>query len=254
VTPRFWLTTLSITFLLQIPGLVNTSSSVLPLNPLGSVQAAAAEDSVYKPPIRPRPTSRTNGTGSRGCSNSQPISLNLLVPGDHMGQTASDHPTFFWYVKNASKDNISARFTLVEPGIPKPVFDQTIPITSSGIMRLELPRESPGISPDKEYRWTVSVLCNPDRPSDFISFAQSFIVQNSPSEDLAKQLAAAKSDLERAQIYANSGYWYDALADYSKASGTDLNAQKQMFTLLEQVGLKDVVEQASTSPKTANSQ
>jgi hypothetical protein len=171
-----------------------------------------------------------------------------------MGQTASDHPTFFWYVKNASKDNISARFTLVEPGIPKPVFDQTIPITSSGIMRLELPRESPGISPDKEYRWTVSVLCNPDRPSDFISFAQSFIVQNSPSEDLAKQLAAAKSDLERAQIYANSGYWYDALADYSKASGTDLNAQKQMFTLLEQVGLKDVVEQASTSPKTANSQ
>ena len=271
VTPRFWLTAFSGTLLFQTLSLVNTSVSIPPFNSLGAVQANTVENSVYKPPARPRPTSRTNGTGfriegdglprtsgtgSRGCSTSpsQPIAVDLLVPGDHIGWTASNHPTFFWYMNIVGKDSTAARFTLVEEGAPQPVFDQIIPITSSGIMSLELPKQSPGISPDKRYRWTVSVLCNPKRPSEVASFTQSFIVQVAPSEDLIKRLAAAKSDLERAQIYANASYWYDALAEYSKASATDSNAQKQMFLLLEQVGLGGVVKQVSTSPKTTNKQ
>ena len=252
-TSRFFLSTVAVALLLPSLGFVNTPDTpkaTFPLQALGLTQAAnASENSVYKPPIRPRPTSRTNGTGSRGCNRpNQPVSLNLLVPEGHIGQTVSARPTFLWAMTNAN----AARFTLVEQGVPTPLVDKIVQApemktSGSGIMALEIPADAPELSLDKEYRWTVSVLCNPNRPSDAVSFTQSFVVRVVPSAEVQSRLQAAKTSQERARIYADAGYWYDALTEFSKAASTDPAAKQEMLSLLEQVGLKDAASTVTSN-------
>jgi len=161
------------------------------------------------PEVSDRGTPRkTTGAGSRGCeAEAAPVNLNLLAP-THTAVTASGRPSFYWRVSNVTP--VSIRFTLVEPRVSKPLVDQEMTVTEGGIVRLEMPENAPELQEGKEYRWTVAVICDPNRPSTNI-VAKSLIQRVSPSSELASQLAATSSDYERGQIYAQAGYWNDAL-------------------------------------------
>lgn len=194
----------------------------------------------YNPPERGTPKT-TQGTGSRGCTLSEPVTVTLLVPKDHTGQTISGHPTFLWHV--SGQTSIPIEFALVEPGTAKPLFVQRMQVQKGGIMQLELPKDLPQLETGRKYRWSVSLLCNSNRPSSNV-FVQSWIERVATKPELTQQLTTEKSQLERARIYGTGGLWYDALAAISTAyneNPSDRIISQARFSLFEQVGLTQVV-------------
>jgi len=201
---------------------------------LFSPQIGAASDGIkYRPPTR-GDTRRTEGSGSRGCGKDT-VSLNLLIPDDHLPQTVSSHPKFLWYV---SDTNSPLRFTLVEQGVSKTLFDKRFTAEKPGIVELKLPDSSPGLEIGKNYRWTVSIICSPSRPSENI-YATGRISRIPMSDELNlnKQLASADNNKQRARIYAEAGVWYDAIAASYE------NPDKSYFTsLLSQINLNSLIQ------------
>jgi len=136
-----------------------------------SESLAINQTNTYTPTDRPKPQ-RTQGGGSRGCINSQPVSLKLLVPQDHTAFTANSHPTFSWYVSNVP--SMPMEIALVEEGIAQPMLVKRLTVKNAGLLQFKLPPEIPGLEVGKEYRWTVSLFCNPERPSQSI-YARAWI-------------------------------------------------------------------------------
>lgn len=204
--------------------------------------ANAAEAKQYVPPSGRERPQRTEGSGSRGCTNSIPVSLNLLTPNNHIARTVSGRPTFFWYVSNPT--NVPMEFTLVEPGTTQPVFQKQLKVDKAGIFKLELPSNVSELAVGKEYRWTVALVCSQKRPSENV-YARAWIERVSVSSDLTQKLAVAGSDRDRALAYAKSGIWQDAVATLYKAHTANPSESQALDTLnnlLEQVGLTQVVE------------
>lgn len=192
----------------------------------------------YVPPYRGTPR-RTQGTGTRGGDESERAALKLLVPSDHTGQTLSGHPTFFWYISEIPEEPVE--FALVETGVAQPIFVQQLQLQKAGIVRLEMPQNLPALVPGKEYRWSVTLINNANQRSDD-TFAQSWIKRVAETPVLKQKLAAARSDRDRASVYAEAGLWYDALNTLSTPQADPSN-REAFLSLLEQAGLTDVAQQ-----------
>lgn len=218
---------------------------------------------VYVPPVGTSRTARTKGTGSRGCdanvngSRSDHslgnINLQLLVPDDHLPLTVSEQPTFFWYVSNTT---LPVRFTLVEPGVAKPIIDRSFKIIRPGIVQFTLPSDIPGLALGKEYRWTVSLVCNNERPSEN-TYAYSSIKRVTVTHELAKTLATSQNLQKRSLVYAHSGIWYDALLSGYVAYQNNPQGKVTSWyfsRLLAQVGVNVVSERQVQQPNIISSQ
>jgi hypothetical protein len=184
----------------------------------------------YRPPQR-QPVGRRNirSAGHRGsCQESGTIpQLELLVPTNQIGMSLTGNPTFFWKVEGNSV--LPLEFTLVEPGVASPIFEQKFPVTNSGIYRVELPAKIQ-LKENLIYRWTVAMICNPFRPSQNV-YAQALLVRPELTANLkllAKNLPLASQKNRKIALLARWGFWYDALA---------LSFETEAFDqLLEQMG------------------
>ncbi len=196
----------------------------------------------YVPPDRGTPR-RTQGTGSRGDDEPESVTLKLLVPNNHTGQTVSGHPTFFWYVSKVPTETVE--FSLVESEVAQPIFVQQIRLEKPGIVRMEMPKTLPELVPGKEYRWCVTLIDNANqRSSD--TFAQSWIKRVPETSTLKQQLAATKTDRDRASVYAQAGLWYDTISTLIKAQAanpSDSSVRDDFVKLLDQAGLIEVATQ-----------
>lgn len=210
---------------------------------LANKPAKAKSPVRYVPPKRGNPKS-TQATGSRGCTQSEqslPTSLTLLAPNDHDGLTTSGYPTFFWHISAP----VPMVFALTERGVVQPLWEQQIQPQAAGIMQLEMPKNLPELVPSKEYRWSVTLLCNPERPSAN-PFIQTWIQRVPATPALTQQLAAATSDRDRASVYAQAGLWYDTLSAISSAYTINPNEPsifEERLLLLDQIGLNKVTAQ-----------
>ena len=230
-----------------ISGAINRSSILSSLLSSGSEAVASAAEPEYVPPAGRDRLQRTEGGGARGCTNSIPVSLNLLTPKDHIAQTVSAHPTFLWHMSDATSAPMV--FTLVERNVGQPIFQKQLKADKSGIVRLEMPQNAPALVEGKEYRWTVSLICSHKRPSENI-YARAWIERVAIAPNLTQKLAAADSERNRALLYARSGIWYDALAILDKAHETDprdRQTSNSFVSLLEQVGLTKVANKIRNS-------
>jgi Domain of Unknown Function (DUF928) len=197
---------------------------------------------VYVPPTKAAPRTTQGSVGSRGCEQAEPISLHLFVPKDHVGQTTQGHPSFFWYV--SANPNVPMEFALVESNVPKPIYVAQVTASSAEVVKLSLPQSLPELKAGKDYRWSVSLLCNPVRRSSNI-YARSWIERSQPSDALSTKLASSKTEYERAIAYAQAGFWYDALATITNAQAVkpqDPQVLNLRRALLEQVGLNRMVD------------
>jgi hypothetical protein len=204
----------------------------------------------YKPPSRTAPK-RTDGTGSRGCEGSLATKTGMipLVPDGVMGLTTAKHPTFFWYMPTATP----VQFVLIEPGVPTPLVRQRVEVASAGIVQFQLPEDTPELVPDKEYRWSLTMICTRSNRESAGPYVQSWITRVTSNPELTKQLAAIEklgSQSERlrqqAEVYAQAGIWFDALAAISAAYTADTQNKtllEDRFSLLEQVKLTQVISQ-----------
>jgi hypothetical protein len=164
------------------------------------------------------------------------------VPQEQTGFTTSDRPTFFWHLSAPAP----VVFTITQQGNPKPLLEQRLETATAGINEFRLPTSQPELklSPDTKYRWSVQVVCN-QRFSQNV-FVQAWIRREVLSPELATKLANATSDLQKAEIYAQAGLWYDVLGAMATVRATQPQNQailKERLALLEQVGLTEVVKQ-----------
>jgi hypothetical protein len=110
------------------------------------------------------------------------------------------------------------QFTIYEwvtGGTPKEVRKMSLP-SSPGIMKLSPFSDSePGLQPGKEYLWQVVIHCDPDNPSgDLVSEANIEVV-GMPAAVQSK-LNKAVNSVEKVNIYAQAGLWYNALDEALK--------------------------------------
>lgn len=217
-----------------------------------TAKVSAQTAQVYIPPDGSSRTSRTTGTGSRGCDHSGNTKLQLLVPDDHLALTVSARPTFFWYVSDTT---LPVRFTLVEPGVAKPIVDRSFNVKSSGVVQFKLPSDLPELEVSKEYRWTVSLVCNKERPSAN-AYADSAIKRVAVTPELAQMLAeVGQEPQKRSLVYGRSGIWYDALNNSYisyQANPHGKVTSLYFYQLLSLVGMPTVSTQQLQEPNTVS--
>jgi hypothetical protein len=77
----------------------------------------------------------------------------------------------------------------------------------------------------------VVLVCDPNVPSrNVVAAAEIQVVQ--PAASLQSQLAAVQTPQQRIDLYAESGLWYDAIAEARKASETS-QSQAAVLELLD---------------------
>ncbi len=184
----------------------------------------------YTPPSNfKRRVQGNRGAGSRGCLTNETSKLTLLTPSDHVGLTSKKYPTLYF---NLSKQtNRKVVFSLLEPGRPEPIFLKEVD-AKQGINSVTLPENTPGLKPGKTYHWSVSIVCNSDRPDKDI-YAEAEIERVTFNEALSQKLKATSTETDRSILLAQNGYWYDAL-DKAQKSESSANLTGD---LLSQVGL-----------------
>lgn len=213
-----------------------SSTTVAPTSPVPT----------YKPPLRGAPASRVGG-GSRGVDSGGAPRIAVLAP-DHTGLTAQEQPDLYWYLSKPVATKLE--ITVINDQAIQPLVEAKLDTpTQAGIQRLRLRDLRIHLKPGIEYRWFVGMVADPrQRSSDII--ASGTIMHNVPPPDLMQKLAKAD---KRAMpfIYAEEGYWYDAIATISEliaANPGDAAARRQRAALLEQAGLDEPARFDSPRP------
>jgi hypothetical protein len=224
----------------------NFSNSSLFPNLLSSSALASTRRITYIPPNYGSPR-RTTSNASRGCEDLSNLSLYLLAPKDHVGVTASDRPTFSWYISNIP--NVPVEFVLVEEGVPTPLWKQKMEVQKVGITTISLPKDAPQLLVGREYKWSVRLICNPVSPSAsplYISWIRKVPLE----KGLRSQLSSATSDRDRASLYAQAGIWYEAVTMTVNQVNDRTLPQAEVMTelrsLLTQAGLPSLANHKDT--------
>jgi len=171
--------------------------------------------------------------------------LTALAPISHTGRTASIRPTFVWFASGAISQPIEFHlYEYTASGKVKRIYKTQLP-SSQGIMNVTLPETEPELAIGRRYLWQVALLCNPNHPSNDLVAEATIDVAEAPLT-LKTALSATPDRLKKAQLYAESGFWYDAFAQ------TLGNPQAKAFQLTL---LKDLDKlETSNNVKTTNEQ
>ena len=190
----------------------------------------------YKPPVNGAPAVRGTG-GTRG-GVGELATLYVLAP-EHEALTTQSQPALFWFQSAPAKADFE--LTLTEPKKPRPLLSlKGGNEQKAGIHSVSLSRQKITLEPNLSYRWSVALI--PDsksRSKDIIATGGIRHVQ-APAGLMEKIEKAPQA--ERAAIYAEAGFWYDALQSVSLAIAADpKNAalHKMRASLLEQGKLKE---------------
>lgn len=187
------------------------------------ISTSVARAAEYTPPQEAPPSGHTRGTGSRSNSclrgERANIPLTILAPITHVGQTAQEHPTLFWFVPGDRSLPIEVSIyeenrTRERPAL---ILQQQISLKSQpGIMKISLPSNRSGLEVGKRYLWEVSLICDTEnRAKDRI--ARAYISRIAKSKD---------GD--------NKQLWYDLLAA-SEENSSKLIPSNKFITLIEQL-------------------
>ena len=161
-----------------------------------------------------------------------------LVPTNAFGTTVEENPTLFWYVPQTSAQ--SAEFILLDQH-DQELYKTTLPLKKTpGIISFQLPTEV-ALEMDKHYRWQFSLTCDANVPSAN-PFVEGQIERVELSQSLTKSLERSQT-LDRPEIYAKAGIWYDALSTLAELRCQrpgDALLSHRWTTLLKSVELNDL--------------
>ena len=216
---------------------VAVAVATLPAYAADSGKAAAKPMAFsFKAPLRGAPATRVGGA-SRGAATA--MSLDVLAP-NQTGYTTHASPTIYWYVSETIKKPVEVTITgtRLEDAV-KPLMEVTLqPPISKGIHALRLEDHGVSLKPDVEYQYFVAVVNNYNQRADDVIAGGSIKRVSAPADVQAKLKQA--SSLKAAELYAESGIWYDAIDVLSKEIAANPALRAQRAALLEQVGLNDV--------------
>ncbi len=192
----------------------------------------------YTPPKTSK-GSRVDGDGGSRAGGMKLPSIYVLAP-QHAGLTTQAQPALFWFQTGAAVSEFE--LTVTEPKKAQPLLSvRASSKLEEGIHSVSLARQKITLDPGTSYQWSVALIPDPaNRSKDVVA---SGIIQRveAPAGLAAKIEKAAPS--ERAAIYAEGGFWYDALQSISTAIGGEKDASRKAeltrarASLLEQANL-----------------
>lgn len=200
-------------------------------------KTASSGDSlpVYRPPLRGTTAEGRIGGGSRGAGE-RAFTLSVLAP-DHIGLTMGEQPTLYWFVSKTVTKPLE--FTLVDRQRADPLLElEFSPPIEAGFHAVPLMRHGVRLEPSVAYEWFVALVVDADQRSGDIVAGGEIRRVFAPGDLLIRMNAAAERS--RPGIYAQAGYWYDAvdsISDLIVQNPRESNLKAQRAALLEQVGL-----------------
>lgn len=226
-----------IVILLSLPLHGNAATETTPDTPQKTTKNVGAAPA-YKPPLRGAPAGRIGG-GTRGASERESFTLQVLAP-DHVGNTAQEQPCLYWYISKPT--GYPLELTVTERQAVKPLLEKTMNVPEKGgIQSACLGDYDVKLLKGTQYKWFVTLVVDPDsRSKDILAGGMVALVDQSP-ELVAKISSADSASLP--DIYAEAGYWYDAIDTVSKMidrAPASADSHKWRAALLEQVGLTEV--------------
>jgi hypothetical protein len=200
-------------------------------------QPAPEDKSVtYHPPLRGAPGGRVGGA-SRG-STKLPVPLptiELVAPDDQAGRTADPSPTLYFFASGPV--TYPTQLTISAALRPAPVLEATIPSPrAEGLYAARLADYRVRLEPGVAYTWSVSIVVDPKAWSRNVVASASMVYVATPVAT-GTQAVRAATTLQRAALFAQDGFWYDAVAAAADARTVDHHAA--LDGLMEQVGLKE---------------
>ncbi|MFN4066566.1 MAG: DUF928 domain-containing protein [Thermosynechococcus sp.] len=163
-----------------------------------------------------RPGNR-EGAATRGICKVQTAAnepdLTTLVPASNIGLTAANRPTFYWYLPANNYQALEfALFQTLANGTQVQIYRQQFPMANRPRLdSITLAGDVPPLQEGVDYRWTVSLICNSSDPDPSqIRFVEGWVQRVALPKTLEKQLHQASS-LQRYDLLASNGLWYDAL-------------------------------------------
>ena len=84
-------------------------------------------------------------------------------------------------------------------------------------MTYSIPKDEFNFSVGKKYLWQIALLCDTNNPAKDL-YAEAVIEVVPMSNNLANQIARTTTSIQKSQIYAREGFWYDAFTETSKSS------------------------------------
>jgi hypothetical protein len=162
-------------------------------------------------------------------------SLTAVAPGQNIGLSQSDRPNLFVYIPQTTAQ--TAEFSLFDEKM-KGIYQVSVPVPQAGLVSIPLPDTATPLAQDQPYYWTVALVCNPsDRTEDQV--VGGWIEHTQPNDALKQQLGNVRA-LERVSLYAQQGFWYDALNTLVELQRTEPNnpaVANSWAQLMKSVGL-----------------
>lgn len=201
-----------------------------------NAQSAGKSDApAYKPPSRGAPTQRVGG-GTRGLALAPPA-VAVLAP-DHTGYTTRDQPTLYWHLSKPTTGKIE--FVVTDASGVRRIAEHVLARTEgAGIQAVSLGDLDVRLGPDTDYRWSVALV--PETGAGTRKVLASGMVRFVPSPETLKAKLAKSDDSSRAAIYAEEGYWYDAvdvLVNDLRRGPEGPRARSHLAALLKQGGAR----------------
>ena len=197
-------------------------------------------------PGKDAPRGGTVGGGSRPVASAclanpsaKSATLTALSPSDRVGLTQSNRPNLFVNLPQTTAQTIE--FSLFDEKM-NGIYQTNILVSKSGgLVSIALPKDALSLAKDKPYYWTVALVCNSiDRTEDLV--VGGWVEYTEPSDNLKQQLANA-TEIEKASLYAQQGFWYDAVNLLQGISQTEPNnpvLANNWRELLKSVGLEAI--------------
>lgn len=194
--------------------------SLLSLTSLAVLSESSIADTQRNNVRQGLPGRRISG-GSRSPSTaclttpSQPVVA--LMPKSNLGITLSERPTF-WFSLPAINPDRTLEFGLYDQS-GELIYQESFNASGkAGISSLSLPNTFTSLSAEKDYRWYLSVVCDPDSRSEDL-VVTGWIRRVQSDNELSAQLANATPQ-ERLLVYEASELWFETLTTLAELRQT----------------------------------
>ncbi|MBW4508703.1 MAG: DUF928 domain-containing protein [Scytonematopsis contorta HA4267-MV1] len=207
----------------------------------------------FRPPANQAPKSTTGGAsrdsdmcGFSTAQNTSSTVVTPLLPNTNIGLTTTERPNIFVYVP---KTIAKKAFFSVQDENTNHYYQTTIDLPEKpGVMEIKLPDSAPQLKTNKNYKWSLAVICGeslePDSPlvSGWIRRVESnHNLSNQPSNQ-----ASSKNSLESVSKLATNGLWYDsltALAQLRREQPSNQNLADSWQELLKSANLNEIAKE-----------
>lgn len=193
------------------------------------------------------PTHRRDGgsrNGNQCVADAEKNSLVALIPEKTLGFNASASPKLFFYVPPVSNQK-TLEFVLRNEQ-DELIYEAFLTTEGQGIMSVEVPGDiyANQLATEQNYHWYLSMICNPQQRSRDI-VVEGWMRQEA-IDAVAKQELDSADTLEKAELYNQHGFWYDAVSVLAEGHNSDMEQpmiNAKWSELLQSVGLADLASE-----------